>query len=153
VSVTDTMSRRAGGSDHRNDLGRYGERLAAAHLQALGYEILARNQRSRFGEIDLVAREGGTASGGGTIVFVEVKTRRVGAHRSGGPGMTRSGQDSALGWPSARQRRRLRRLASAWLSETRGRRPWAREIRFDVVRVILADGCRRLAVEHVTGAP
>jgi putative endonuclease len=57
-------------SDHRQRLGRWGESLAADLLEAKGYQILARNWRSRSGEIDLVAQTGET------IVFVEVKTRK-----------------------------------------------------------------------------
>jgi len=54
-------------------LGRKGEELAAQKLLARGYEILARNYRTREGEADLVARLGAQ------WVFVEVRTRR-GAH-------------------------------------------------------------------------
>ena len=50
-------------------LGRYGERVAADHLRSLGMVVLARNWRCRFGEIDLVARDGST------LVICEVKTR------------------------------------------------------------------------------
>lgn len=56
--------------DHRQRLGRWGEDLAANYLESIGYQILARNWRTRHGEIDLITqiRE--------TIAFVEVKTRR-----------------------------------------------------------------------------
>ncbi len=54
----------------RQRLGRWGEGVAATHLTALGYTIVARNWRCAAGEIDLVARDGET------LVFVEVKTRR-----------------------------------------------------------------------------
>jgi putative endonuclease len=54
----------------RMRLGRWGEDRAAEYLQGLGYSILARNVRTAHGEIDLVAaREG-------SLIFVEVKTRR-----------------------------------------------------------------------------
>jgi putative endonuclease len=49
--------------------GRDAEAVAAAFLQARGLTILERNYRCRLGEIDLVAREGGTT------VFVEVRQR------------------------------------------------------------------------------
>jgi putative endonuclease len=48
--------------------GREGENRAAAALEAKGMEIVARNFRSRSGEIDIIARENDT------VVFVEVKT-------------------------------------------------------------------------------
>lgn len=51
------------------DLGLLGEELAAKFLQKQGYQILQKNFRSWFGEIDIVALEGNT------LVFVEVKTR------------------------------------------------------------------------------
>ena len=53
----------------RQQLGRLGEDLACAELERCGYVILTRGYRSRFGEIDIVAKDAGT------IVFVEVKTR------------------------------------------------------------------------------
>jgi putative endonuclease len=55
-------------------LGDRGEAAAAAHLRELGYEILARNLRTPFGELDVIARRGGST------VFVEVKTRRSRTH-------------------------------------------------------------------------
>ena len=64
-------------SDGRRRLGAFGERLAAAHLEAKGYRIRARNYRCREGEIDIVAQDGDT------LVFVEVRTRRGDA--LGGP--------------------------------------------------------------------
>jgi len=49
--------------------GKSGEDFAVNYLQKKGYKILARNFRSKFGEIDIVAKEAET------LVFVEVKTR------------------------------------------------------------------------------
>ena len=60
-------------SDVRPHLGRLGEDLALEHLERLGFRVLERNYRTRYGELDLVV------SDSATIVFVEVKTRRVGA--------------------------------------------------------------------------
>jgi len=54
----------------RGELGAGGEALAEEFLRRGGYAILERNFRSRRGEIDIVALDGGT------VVFVEVKTRR-----------------------------------------------------------------------------
>ena len=57
-------------------LGRRGERLSCDLLKSKGMVILARNFRTQFGELDIVARDGGM------IVFVEVKTlRRIGKFR------------------------------------------------------------------------
>src|SRR5688500_14874857 len=100
--------------------GALGEQLAAERLVALGYEILGRNVRTRFGEIDLIARDADA------LVFVEVKTGRLGASR--GPARP----VHAVG---PRKQLQLRRLARAWLAE--GHSIGAAEIRFDVVGVTL----------------
>jgi putative endonuclease len=61
--------------DPRHELGRQGERIAAAHLRRHGYKVLYRNFRPpRGGEVDLVCRDNDT------LVFVEVKTRRSAAY-------------------------------------------------------------------------
>ncbi|MFO7662553.1 MAG: YraN family protein [Chloroflexota bacterium] len=57
-------------TDPRRRLGRWGEGLAATHLETLGHLIVEQNWHCRAGEIDLVTRDGET------LVFVEVKTRR-----------------------------------------------------------------------------
>lgn len=51
--------------------GKYGEEIAAEYLIKLGYRIVENNYRNRFGEIDLIAEEGGT------LVFIEVKLRNL----------------------------------------------------------------------------
>jgi putative endonuclease len=56
-------------STRRKELGEWGETFAANYLEKLGYEILARNLRTPYGEIDIVAKEKNQ------LVFVEVKTR------------------------------------------------------------------------------
>ena len=56
----------------RLTLGEYGERLAEQHLRELGADILARNHRDAFGELDLIVRHEGD------LVGVEVKTRLIG---------------------------------------------------------------------------
>jgi putative endonuclease len=52
------------------DLGKLGETVACQELERRGYAILATRHRTRFGEIDIIAEEGGV------VVFVEVKARR-----------------------------------------------------------------------------
>lgn len=56
-------------SRQKNDLGAQGENIAVRYLQNKGYRIVARNYRTRFGEIDIIAEQGPD------LVFVEVKTR------------------------------------------------------------------------------
>jgi putative endonuclease len=116
--------------DPRHSLGRLGERLAAEHLERLGYIVLARNYRTRFGELDLVATDDYV------LVFCEVKTRR-----SGSP------------WDSLgeEKRRQVRSMGRAWLSEVTDR-PRSSELRFDAIGVVI-DGNGALArLEHIEGA-
>ena len=80
------------------EFGATGEERACQHLRAEGYRIVARNWRIRFGEIDIVARDGDV------LVFVEVKTRT-------GPGF--GGAEGAVG-PA--KRRRLVAAAKAFLA-------------------------------------
>ena len=54
----------------RHVVGKAGEEAAVQYLCQQGYQILERNYRCRFGEIDLIARDGRT------LAFIEVKTRR-----------------------------------------------------------------------------
>jgi putative endonuclease len=121
-------------STDRPTIARQGEDLAAAHLERRGYTIVARNARTRFGEIDVIA------SRRDELVFVEVKTRRV----AGGAG-------TALDAIDYRKVRQVRRLAAAWLAETSGR-PRAEELRFDVVAVTLDRAGRLMALDHLEGA-
>jgi putative endonuclease len=132
---------RADHEDPRRTLGRLGEDLAAAHLDRLGFTMLARNVRTRRGEIDLIVFDGRT------LAFVEVKTRRArSAGHQPGPG----GQP--LAWLRPRQRARIRRLACAWLSDSSNVRPTAGTIRFDAIGVTVDRRGRLVALEHVEGA-
>ncbi|MDP3719863.1 MAG: YraN family protein [Acidobacteriota bacterium] len=98
----------------RQRLGLEGEALAAAELERLGYQILDRRYRSRFGEIDLIAVDGPT------VVFVEVKTKT----------------DSRFGDPAemvtTQKQRRLVSMAEEYVS---GHQLHATPCRFDVVAV------------------
>jgi len=65
---------RRGGGLLAQRRGASGEAAAVRHLEGLGYAILDRNFKTRFGEIDMVARDGKTT------VFVEVKRREAEGH-------------------------------------------------------------------------
>jgi putative endonuclease len=127
--------------DPRHALGRLGEDLAAAHLTRLGFSVLARNVRTRHGEIDLIAFDGHT------LAIVEVKTRRGSVRR---PHV--SPDQEPLAWLRPRQQARLRRLALSWLNESRHCRPAAGAIRFDAIGVIVDTQDRLLRLDHVEGA-
>lgn len=116
----------------RAALGRFGERLAAAHLGAHGLTVLARNWRCARGELDLVAVDPRTA----TLVFCEVKTRR--SEQFGPPA-------AAVG---AAKARRIRGLALDWLACTGAPRG---PLRFDVISVLAPPG-GTVRLEHLTSA-
>jgi putative endonuclease len=118
-------------SDPRRHLGRLGEQLAAEHLERLGYAIVARNHRTRFGELDLVACDGTT------LVFCEVKTRRG-----------RGNPWEAL-HPS--KRAQVRRMARAYLAEADDR-PHCASIRFDAIGVAIDPRGRLTRLDHLEGA-
>jgi putative endonuclease len=128
-------------TDLRPALGRLGEELAMAHLHRLGFSPLGRNERTRHGEIDLIAFNGHT------LVFAEVKTRRVNTQRQG----IRPDQQP-LAWLRPRQRARLRQLAAAWLRDEKHIRPSAHTIRFDAIGVILDTKDRLISIDHIEGA-
>jgi putative endonuclease len=129
------------GTDPRRALGRLGEELAVAHLERLGFAVVARNVRTRAGEIDLIVFDGRV------LVFAEVKTRSAGFR-----GRRIRPDQEPLPWLRPRQRARLRRLALAWLSDERHDRPTAHTIRFDAVGVIVDDRGRLLRLDHVEAA-
>ena len=93
--------------------GRTGEDWAAEFLEAKGYEIVFRNFRHRWSEIDLIAIHRNT------LVFIEVKTRR----------------NSDFGEPeqfvSKRQAQKIREGAEAYMN----RMNWNGNIRFDIVAI------------------
>ena len=104
--------------------------MAAAFLARRGLRVLARNIRSRLGEIDLLAEDGPT------LVFVEVKTRRDTA------------ADSPQARVDAKKQARLTRLAQAYLARGRSER----RCRFDVVAVTFDGQGRPVRVQHIRAA-
>jgi putative endonuclease len=121
-------------ADPRQHLGRTGEDLALAHLERLGFELVARNHRTRWGEIDLIVHDGTS------LVFVEVKTRR--ASGSG------RGPWEAL---HERKRARVRRMAAAYLADVQDR-PRATELRFDAIGVVIDPRGRLVRLDHLEAA-
>ena len=121
-------------TDRTKELGRLGEELAAEHFSRLGYRVLARNHRTRFGELDLILADEHEA----TIVFCEVKSRRLGS----GP------------WHDSlheRKQKQVRTMAAAWLAKVTDR-PFGAELRFDAVGVTLDDRGRLVRLDHMQAA-
>jgi len=98
-------------------LGKTGEDLAVGFLRESGYKIIARNYKTRLGEIDIVAREKGV------VCFVEVKTRS--SDRFGLP------QEAVL-------RSKQRQISKAALEFLKNNDLLGQSARFDVVSVVLA---------------
>jgi putative endonuclease len=120
----------------RRRTGEIAEELVARRLAAVGWEIVERNARTRYGELDIVARDGRA------LVFIEVKGARQG---------TQFGPEKPILSIDSRKQRRVRRLATAWISERRDQ-PRCDEIRFDAVGVTLDRGGRPVDVDYVKGA-
>ena len=120
-------------ADPRRILGQLGEQLALEHLERLGYALVARNHRTRHGELDLVVCDART------IVFVEVKTRR--GHR---PGRAFEALHDA-------KRAQVRRMAIAFLREA-VERPRRGDVRFDAIGVTVDPQGRLVALEHLEAA-
>ena len=94
--------------------GRRGEWLAALALTLKGYRVVARNYRTRLGEIDIVARRGSV------VAIVEVKARPTLAE--------------ALDAVASGAERRIEGAADLWLS--RQRDAHLLSLRFDIVAVL-----------------
>jgi len=115
----------------RKQLGNRGELEAARFLEQLGYKILHRQLRGRFGELDLVARDNDT------IVFVEVKTRA----------------STAAGHPTesitTAKQAKITRSALAFLKRHR----WLNQrARFDVVSIIWPKRDEPPQIQHYISA-
>ena len=111
--------------DDRQSLGKVGEDLACAELSRRGYELLVRRYRTRFGEIDIVARHRGA------IVFVEVKARAGTSFGDGAAAVT------------AGKQHRIGQMAVDFLSR---RRLTNQPCRFDVVAISFDRGLPRVDV-------
>ena len=117
-------------SDERKKIGSIGEKLALGFLERIGYSILQRNFRCRFGEIDIIA------SNSEYLVFCEVKTRKGSATLHPSLSVTKS------------KGKRIRELAGLYLMENEDVR---RQPRFDVISVIMNQN-HEGTIEHLENA-
>ena len=115
-----------------NISGHWGEALAADHLRSKRYEIVACNYHSRFGEIDLIARNRKY------VVFVEVKARRDDSYAQ------------AREFVTTRKQERIRASAQIWLEHN----PTELQPRFDVVEIYAPEGMetKRPRIIHLEDA-
>jgi putative endonuclease len=112
-------------------LGQRGEIAAARFLKRLGYTIVARGQRDKLGELDIIAVDGRT------VVFVEVKTRTS----------AEGGEPHEAVTPIKQQR--MTRVALGYL---RRHQLLECSARFDVVAITWPPGDRRPMIEHFQNA-
>ncbi len=119
--------------DRRRRLGAAGEQLAADHLTRRGFQILDRNYRTRWGELDIVACDDHQ------IVFCEVKCRVANrAERDPLESLHRSKQSQ------------VRMMARSWLRDRV--HPRVSDLRFDAIGVTLSPDGRLLRLDHLEGA-
>jgi len=113
-------------------LGKRGEAFAAEYLRKKGYEITDANFRSRFGEIDLIAKRRSE------ILFVEVKTRKSSSFMN------------AFEAVDARKQERLRLTAEVWIAKNDPKSKYS--TRFDVIEVYLNEFDAPASVKHIENA-
>jgi putative endonuclease len=123
-------------TERRQRLGRRAEELVAARLVAAGWEVIERNARTRYGELDIVALDDRS------LVFVEVKAGSAGSL---------FGPERPILSIDFRKQRRVRRLATAWMTEGRNM-PRYTDIRFDAVGVTFARAGGVADYEHIEAA-
>lgn len=100
---------------NKREVGNKGEAIAASFLENKGIIILERNYRNRFGEIDIIAREGNV------LLFIEVKYRK----------------DESFGYPLESvgyfKQQKIRKLARYYLNE---KHYFMHSIRFDCIGIM-----------------
>ena len=119
-------------TESRKSLGRRGEQLAAEHVERLGWRIVERNYQTRLGELDLVAIDADT------LVFIEVKTCRVGRRQP---------------WDSLHERKQVqvRRIAGLWFNQRRSK-PFFERVRFDGIGVLVDGDGKLVGLAHLEDA-
>ncbi|MCL2616410.1 MAG: YraN family protein [Defluviitaleaceae bacterium] len=115
--------------DSKRNLGNIGEDIAASYLARQGYNLLQRNYRCGFGEIDVICH-----APDGYLVFVEVKARKNDRFGVGYEAVVRS------------KRAKIIRTAMNYISENG---IVNEDMRFDVISVSL---CGDNSIEHIVNA-
>ena len=110
------------------ELGATGEQMAARYLEDKGYVILGHNYRNRHKEVDIIALDGGT------LVFVEVKTRTTDYFMQ---------PEEAV---DHQKRRNIIRVANQYIRNHKRTEP----ARFDVIAIVKNDNENR--IKHIENA-
>jgi len=114
--------------DRRRIFGNAGEKIAADYLKKKGYKILEKQFGNRFGEIDLIAKDGDE------IVFVEVKTRK----------------SLALGYPEESvHEKKLHRMEITADAYLKSKTSEDQAYRFDVIAIVDEGGV--FDIKHIIG--
>lgn len=108
-------------------MGAWGEAKAAEYLRKRKYEVVAARYHSRFGEIDLIAKDRKF------LIFVEVKLRKSARFGRAAEYVNRGKQD------------RIRMTASIFLAQN----PTELQPRFDVIEIYAPDGINTLRPEII----
>lgn len=111
------------------ELGRYAEDIAAEYLVSLGWKVLARNVRNNYGELDIVAVEGGE------LVIAEVRARTIGKIQA------------PVDTIGTRKLRTLTRSGMEYVDSIE----WAGFWRIDVIGITFQDknNCGNWTLEHI----
>ena len=119
------------GDNYRAEFGRTAENLALRYLQQQNLNLLERNFRSRFGEIDLIMQQNNT------IIFVEVRARKTAAFMH------------PVESVDYRKRHRIRKTGQVYMHKTAA---WNRfDMRFDVV-ALTGNATRGMKIEWIRAA-
>ncbi len=118
-------------TDYRSQFGRMAEDLALRYLQKRNLNLLERNFRSRFGEIDLIMQENNT------IIFVEVRARKTDAFLS------------PVESVDYKKRTKIRKTSQVYMQKTAS---WNRfDMRFDVI-ALTGSATRGMKLNWIKGA-
>jgi len=114
-----------------DNIGKFGEDIASKYLQEKGYKIIERNYRTFLGEIDIISEYKGT------IIFVEVKTRR--SDRFGYP-------EEAI---NLNKQRKIIKNALCYLAKFN---LWAKKYCFDVILISISNHKDVKRLKHIRNA-
>jgi putative endonuclease len=134
LKVANWLGWKQGIPSSRKIIGQYSENLAVEHLKQKGYQLIDRNYRSPFGEIDIIMRDKKQ------LIFVEVKSRNEKWLEYGLP-------EAAV---NRKKQNRIRRISKYYIN--RHLHLADTDFRFDIVSVILNQQKKVVSVTHLPDA-